>query len=327
METNVPRPETAEMSGRERTRRTLAFQTPDRPPLQLSFQGHGPGGSWLSEWPARAGADVLEIPCPAAWPKLPFSPEEAMAAPAAACAALLDGDWPDPVDPSLYARLRRAAATYPDRALFQRVPGLHRQIDNALGWDVFLAAASHDATVVWELLERAVTLAATVAGEALRYGAEALVLVEDLPLGGARKEEAEVLERWVFPFDRLLLEGPAAAGTPIVVWCPTAHGAIWARFVAMGARLLGPLPVVEGALACLREQWPGPVGIYGARETGPVLTRSDTEAIRRHVAEMVRIAGPGLILAAPELPPRTPMGSLKTFLAAVRECGGLGQGG
>lgn len=321
MEVEAPRSEATGIDGRERARRALALETPDRPPLTVSFQvrSGGPGGSWLSEWPARAGADILEIPCPAAWPGLTLSPEEIAADPVAACAALLDGEWPDPLDPALYDSLRRTAASYPDRALFQRVPGLYRQIDAALGWDPFLAAVSGDAALVGELMARAVTLVATVAGEALRHGAQTLVLVEELPTGEARRATAEGLERWVFPLDGLLLEGPAASGAPIVAWCPSATGTCWARFVAMGARALGPLPLSDGAISRLREQWHAPVGVYGARETGPLLAKGEPEAIRRHVAEAIARAGPGLILAAPDLPPRTPMGSLETFLAAVRE--------
>jgi hypothetical protein len=319
MEANTPRLETAGLTGRERALRALAFETPDRPPLAVSFQGEDGRGSWLAEWPARAGADVIEIPWPAAWPELPLLPEEALTAPAAACAALLEGDWPDPMELALYARLRRAAAAYPDRAHFQRVPGLYRQIAATLGWDLFLAAVAEDAGVVGALLERAVTLAATFAGEALRHGADALVLVEDLPGRDAPERTEEALERWVLPFDRLLLEGPAQAAAPIVAWCPAAHGASWGKLAALGARLLGPLPVTGDALARLREQWPARVGVYGARETGPVLARGRADAIRRHVDDVVAAAGPGLILAAPDLPPRTPMGGLEAFLAAARE--------
>jgi hypothetical protein len=309
-------------TGRERVLRALAFEAPDRPPLQLSFRSGEPGAglSWLADWPARAGADVIELHCPAAWPRLPVPAEDLD--PAAACAALLEGDWPDPLDPALYAPLRRTAASYPDRALFQRLPGLHQQIADGIGWEVFLAAVAADPGVVGALLERAVTLSATLAGEALRHGADALILVEELPAGEVSGRRAEILERWVFPFDRLLLEGPSHAGAAIVAWCPGATGTLWERFIALGVRLLGPLPVSDGALAHLRGRWPRPVGIYGARETGPILARGPAEAIRRHVMEVAAAAGStsGLILAAPDLPARTPMGSLEAFLAAVREC-------
>jgi uroporphyrinogen-III decarboxylase len=265
---------------------------------------------------------VIEIPCPAAWPELPIAPEDASVAPAAACAALLEGDWPDPLDPALYGGLRRAAATYPDRALFQRLPGLHQQIASGIGWEVFLAAVAEDPDVVGALLERAVTLSATVAGEALRHGADALVMVEELPPGEVTGSTAEILERWVFPFDRLLLEGPSRAGAAIVAWCPGASGTLWERFIALGARLLGPLPLSGGTLSHFRARWPRRVGIYGARETGPILARGQAEAIRRHVADVAAAAGAdaGLILAAPDLSPRTPMGGLESFIAAVREC-------
>jgi hypothetical protein len=321
MEIEVPRAQASGMGGRERARQALAFETPDRPPFQLSFRA-GPegGGQWLADWPARAGADVIEVPWPAAWPRLPLSAEEARVAPDVACAALLADAWPDPLDPALYTGLRRAADRYPDRALFQRIPGLYDQVSAGLGWDVLLATWDRDAALVGALMERAVTLAATFAGEALRHGADALVLGESLQDAGNEPQMGEILERWVLPFDRLLLEGPAHSGAAIVAWCPGADELLWDRFVAMGARLIGPLSLAASSLARLRDRLPAPVGLYGSRETGPILGRGQPEAIRRHVREIVAAAGPGLILAAPDLPPRTPMGALEAFLDAAREC-------
>jgi hypothetical protein len=269
------------------------------------------------EWLLRAGVDILDFPDPASWPRRPRAEEDPAADPIAACTLLLDELWPDPLEPSLYADLKRTAHRYPDRALYQRIPGLYQQIQEALGWDRFRGAAESDPGAVWPLLERWVTRGATLAGEAVARGAAALILVEEM--GGRERSPAEweLLDRWVFTFDRMLLEGPAGGGVPIIAWCPGGREAHWRRFLALGASALGPV-----RLGDLSPQGMG--AFYGLAETPALLAHGPPEAIRRHVEEAARAAGPEahLILAVPEVPPRTPLGNLEGLIAAIRDTTG-----
>jgi hypothetical protein len=312
------------MTGRERVRRALAFEEVDRPPFHLSFGGGGERDlpPWARDWPIRAGVDVIEVHPDVPWPRLPMPAGTARAAPERACEVILQEAWPDPADAGLYRSLNRLARTHPDRGLFYHLPGLFHVLEGTLGFETFLAAIERAPAVAGELMERIVAIAAEIAGEACGRGALALVLIEDLSGAAGPNADLEQLDRWIFPFDRLLVERPVHDGVPVVAWCPGATDALWGRFVSLGARLAGPLPGEREALAAFRSGWADRLGVYGGLDSTGVIARGTPEEIRRHVREMFAAAGPGsgLVFSAPDLPPQTPMGNLEALIDAIRDC-------
>jgi Uroporphyrinogen decarboxylase (URO-D) len=311
------------MTGRERARRALALQRADRPPFHLSFAAAGGElPPWAREWPIRAGVDVIEVRPDVSWPRLPLAPAAARAEPDRACEALLEQPWPDPAEPSLYRSLDRLARAHPDRALFYQVPGLFRMLEGSLGFETFLAAVERAPDVAGELMERLVSLAARIAGEACTRAVLAVLLIEELAGPEGPRAGLEQLDRWIFPFDRLLVEGPAHDNVSIIAWCPGATEALWRRFASIGARLAGPLPAEPAALAAFRNCWSERLGIYGALDSGGVIASGTPEQIRGHVKEVFAAAGPegGLIFSAADLPPQTPMGNLEALIDAIQDC-------
>jgi uroporphyrinogen-III decarboxylase len=303
---------------RQRVLRVLEGGNPDRPPLHLSFRASGDGTvpAWARDWPIRAGVDVIEVEIDAEWPAVGRSIPDC-------CRALLDAPWPDPSDPSLYRTLGRIARAHPDRALFLRTPGIFQQLDHSLGFHRFLKAVEQTPGLAGQVMERFVTHGATVMAEAVARGAIALLLVEPLAASdGVLRASLEELEQWVFPFDRLLLEGAVRDGAPLLVECPQAGEGLWEQFRGVGARLIGPVP--PSTLEWLVEQRRGvweELGLYGALDV-TVIARGTPDEIRDHVAAMFGLAGRrrSLIFSAADVPTTTPMGNLEALLEAVEAC-------
>jgi hypothetical protein len=312
------------MTGRERARHALAREPVDRPPFHLSFGAAGDKGlpPWARDWPIRAGVDVIEVRTDMTWPRLSLSPTAARAAPEKACEALLREAWPDPADAGLYRSLDRLGRTHPDRAFFYHVPGLFQMLELTLGFATFLAAVERAPATSGELMERFVSVAASIAGEACGRGALALILTEELMGTTTPRADLEQLDRWVFPFDRLLLEAPVREDIPVVAWCPRATALLWQRFTALGARLAAPVPGEREALGAFRTDGPARLGIYGALDSAGVIAHGSPEQIRCHVREMFEAADRegGLIFSASELPPQTPMGNLEALIDAIQDC-------
>jgi uroporphyrinogen-III decarboxylase len=311
------------MTGRERTRRALALQRADRTPFHVSFAAaEGELPPWAREWPIRAGVDVIEVRPEVSWPRLPMAPAAARAAPDRACEELLEQPWPDSTEPGLYRSLDRLARAHPDRALFYRVPGLFQLLEGCLGFETFLATVERAPTLAGELMERLVALAASIATEGCVRGALVVLLVEELAGAGGPRAGLEQLDRWIFPFDRLLVEGAPRDSVSVIAWCPAATDPLWRRFASIGARLAGPLRPEPDALAAFRDNWRERLGIYGALDSGGVIAHGTPEAIRVHVQESFAAAGPegGLIFSAADLPPHTPMGNLEALIEAIQDC-------
>jgi uroporphyrinogen-III decarboxylase len=260
--------------------------------------------------------DVIEVEIEAEWPVVKAGPDDA-------CPALLDASWPDPADPSLYRTLERLARTHPDRGVFARVPGIFCQIERSLGFATFLQAVEKDSGFAGLIMERFVTLGATMVAEAVARGALALLLVEPLVTSsGDLATRMDHLEQWVFPFDQLLLGSVVREGVALVVECPRVHEGLWEWFRGLGARMIGPLRAAD--LQQLAEnrggRWKEPA-LYAALDSN-VIARGTPDEIREHVRATCALAGPnrGLLLSATDVPPGTPMGSLEALLEAVDDC-------
>ncbi|MEW6072992.1 MAG: uroporphyrinogen decarboxylase family protein [Planctomycetota bacterium] len=317
------------LSGKERVRRAIRHEEPDRVPLNIWMMREDMRarvveryGS-LDRFHAELGIDVHMAVTPPPNRHNPAFVEERMNL---ALEAIAPADWLDPDDPSIYAGVRELVATYgAEKCVLAHVWGVLESAYSFLGVEQTLLCFGLWDGATRELFARLGAWSARVAANVVELGVDVLHISGDVGGNERMLVSPRTWRERIAPLDAAIVAPGRARGLPLSLHSCGYFRPILDDLIGMGIDVFHPLQQSAGFdLADVKSTWGDRLTIHGGLEIRHYLPRASEAELVAHVRENVLTCkrGGGFIFNTEHtVQPDTSLDRVELAYRTARECG------
>lgn len=321
------------MTSRERVRKVLAGEIPDRVPFNFWMDRDA-----MAEYDKTLGdnfrvsyydADVIEVPLLLPWWTELHAEVKVESGTVWQVKPLLDTlertdslAMPDPDNLAYYDNIREVREKYPDKAIFVNVivpleHGFNLRLYEGLFFDMY-----DKPEILEAFLMRIGDVLARISEHLCDMDIDVLYLMGDLCDNNGPMMSKDCLRRfWLNPI-RKCMEVAKKKGTWLIYHCDGRVMDILDLFVEAGFDGINPLQNDVNDTEGFARDYGDRLKVYGGLDNRQIIPNGTPEDVENHVKELFQVLGRngGLILSSHDIPGYTPKENLDAMVTAIKKC-------